>query len=255
MGKISIFLKIIQTVKNWHIVFLVYFGIYKKEFFSLYLKNGLKIKLRTKSTDLQAFANVWILKEYEVKEFEIRRNDLIIDVGGHVGLFALYASLKCLEGKIISIEPHPQNFSLLQENINSNDFLKTKLVNKAITNSNKGIKLFIDSLDDSAHSIYGIGEKSIMIKSSTLIDIMNESNFSKCDLLKMDCEGAEFEIMQSLSNNELLKIEKICLEYHLKGDDLSSLDNLRIRLEKMGYYVNIKPTNNFLGMLYAKKKR
>ena len=133
MGKISIFLKIIQVVKNWHIVFLVYFGFYKKEFFHLYLKNGLKIKLRTKSTDLQAFANVWILKEYEMEGFEIMENDLIIDVGGHIGLFALYASLKCPEGKVISVEPHPQNFSLLKENMSNNNFLKTKIVNKAIT--------------------------------------------------------------------------------------------------------------------------
>ena len=253
MSKISIFLKIIKLVKNWHVVFLVYFGIYRNEFFSLYLKNGLKIKLRTKSTDLQAFANVWILKEYEIEGFEIKENDLIIDVGGHVGLFASYASLKCPEGKIISIEPHPQNFLLLTKNIKNNNFLKTKLVNKAITKSNEDIELFIDSLDDSAHSIYGTGKKSILIKSMTLIEIMNENKFLKCDLLKMDCEGAEFEIMQSLSDKELLKIEKICLEYHLKGNNLSSLDNLRIRLEKMDYYVNIKPTNEFLGMLYAKK--
>ena len=32
---------------------------------------------------------------------------------------------------------------------------------------------------------------------------MNENKDSKCDLLKMDCEGAEFEIMQSLSDKEL----------------------------------------------------
>ncbi len=255
MSKISIFFKIIQSVKNWHIIFLVYFGIYKKEFFSLYLKNGLKIKLRTKSTDLQAFANVWILKEYEIEGFEIRENDLIIDIGGHVGLFALYASLRCLKGKIISIEPHPKNFSLLKENMNNNNFLKTRLVNKAITNSNEGIKLFIDSLDDSAHSIYGMGKESIQIKSITLSNIMSENNFSKCDFLKIDCEGAEFEIMQSLSDEEVLKIEKICLEYHLKGNSLSSLDKLRNRLERIGYYVNIKSTNDFLGMLYAKKEK
>jgi len=117
MNKVSIFLKMMQIVKNWYLIFFIYFGIYKKEFYFLYLKNGLKIKLRTNSTDLQAFANVWILKEYEIEGFEILENDVIIDVGGHVGLFALFASLRCLNGKIISIEPHPQNFLLLKENM------------------------------------------------------------------------------------------------------------------------------------------
>ena len=63
MSKISIFLKMIRIVKNWYLIFFVYVRMYKKEFFFLHLKNGLKIKLRTRSADLQAFANVWILKE------------------------------------------------------------------------------------------------------------------------------------------------------------------------------------------------
>ena len=253
MSKLSIFLKIIKIVKNWQIVLLVYFGLYKKEFFYLNLKNGLKIKLRTKSTDLQAFANVWILKEYEVKGFEILQNEIIIDIGGHIGLFSLYASLKNPDGKIISIEPHPQNFSLLKENLNNNGFTNIKILNKAVSNSNKNMELFIDSLDDSAHSIHRIGKNSIQIKGTTLHQIINENQITNCNMLKMDCEGSEFEIISSLSDEDILKIEKICLEYHLKNDDLFLLDNMKNRLKKLGYNVNIKPTNNFLGMLYARK--
>ena len=185
--------------------------------------------------------------------FEILEDDVIIDIGGHIGLFALYASLSSPNGKIISIEPHPENFSLLKENMINNNLHKIILVNKAITNSNKNIELFLDSFDDSAHSIYGSGKNSIQIKGITLRKIMQENQISKCNMLKMDCEGAEFEIIESLPDNELLKIDKLCLEYHLKGNNLSSLDILRNRLEKMNYNVNIKPTNNFLGMLYAKK--
>lgn len=253
MNKILIFLKMIQIVKNWNVVFFVYFGIYKKEFFSLYLKNGLKIKLRTRSTDLQAFVNVWIIKEYRIKGFEILEDDVIIDIGGHIGLFALYASIMSPKGKIISIEPYPQNFLLLKENIINNNLNNTIFVNKAITDSNKNIELFIDTCDDAAHSIYDNGKNSICINGITLGEIMNKNQISKCDMLKMDCEGAEFEIIKSLSDDDLLKIEKLCLEYHLKGNNSLPLESLKNRLEKMNYHVNIKPTNNFLGMLYAKK--
>lgn len=242
-----------RIVKNWNIIFLVYFGIYKKEFFSLHLKNGLKIKLRTKSTDLQAFANVWIINEYKIKGFEILDNDIIIDIGGHIGLFALYASVMSPKGKIISVEPHPQNFLLLKENITENNLNNIVLVNKAISDSNKNIELFIDTFDDSAHSIYDNGRNSIQIKGITLEEIMNNNQISKCDMLKIDCEGAEFKIIESLSDSDLLKIDKLCLEYHLNENDIASLGSLKKRLKKMNYYVNIKPTNNFLGMLYAKK--
>ncbi len=253
MNKVSIFLKMINIVKNWQVIFFVYFGIYNKEFFTLNLKNGLKIKLRTNTTDLQVFANVWILKEYQVEGFEISDNDVIIDIGGHVGLFALFALLNSPKGKIISIEPYPQNFVLLNENMNNNNFHNVVLVNKAITNTNKNLELFVDSSDDSAHSIHGDGKNVIQIKGITLSEIMQENKISKCNMLKMDCEGAEFEIIESLPNDELLKIDKICLEYHIRENNESLLELLKKRLEKMNYNVSIKPTNKFLGMLYAKK--
>jgi len=244
----------INVVKNWYVIFFVYFGIYNKEFYTLYLKNGLKIKLRTKSTDLQAFTNVWILKEYEVEGFEILDNDVIIDVGGHVGLFSLFASLNSHNGKIVTIEPYPKNLNLLKENRNNNNFHNIVILNNAVTNKSKNLELFVNQTDDSAHSIYGTGENIIQIKGVTLIEIMQENEISKCDMLKMDCEGAEFEIIKSLTNEELSKINKICLEYHIKENDLSSLNKLKKRLEKMNYDVNIKPTNKHIGMIYAKKQ-
>lgn len=255
MEKLSIFLKMITVVKNWHLILFVYAGIYKKEFFSLELKNGLKVKLRTDSTDLQAFANVWILKEYENKHFEISENDVIIDVGGHVGLFALFASTRIQNGKIISVEPHPGNFSLLQENMDNNELHGVVLVNKAVANSNGTVRLFLDGHDDSAHSICGKGDNSIQIEGVTLNKLVRDAHVSKYNVLKMDCEGAEFEIIESLSDDELARIEKICLEYHLNGAGLSYLEKLEDRLKKMSFAVSNIPTNNHLGMLYAKKSQ
>ncbi len=253
MNKIFIFLKMMKIVKNWQVIIFVYFGIYNKEFYILNLKNGLKIKLRTNSTDMQTFANVWILKEYEVDDFIISDSDVIIDIGGHIGLFALFASSKLKNGKIISIEPYPKNFNLLDENMKNNNFQNSILINKAISNTDRNLELFVNSLDDSAHSIHGSGEKGIQIKGITLNQIIQEYEITKCDMLKMDCEGSEFEIIASLSDDELLKMDKICLEYHLKEHNESLLDLLKNRLEKNDYNVNIKPTNKFLGMLYAKK--
>jgi len=242
-----------KIVKNWQIVIFVYFGIYNKEFYTLNLKNGLRIKLRTKSTDLQAFANVWILEEYKIDNFKISESDVIIDIGGHIGLFVLFASSMSKKGKIISVEPYPKNFDLLKENMKNNNFQNIILINKAVSKTDKNLELFIDSSDDAAHSINKIGEKIIQIKGITLKQIMLENQITKCNMLKMDCEGAEFEIIESLSDIELLKIDKICLEYHIKKNNESLLENLKNRLEKINYKINIIPTNDYLGMLYAKK--
>ena len=71
-----------RAVKNWDDYVSLYFGKIKSEHVILKMRNGIKIKLRTDSTDLMAFTHVWLLKEYERPGFEIKNNDTIIDIGG-----------------------------------------------------------------------------------------------------------------------------------------------------------------------------
>lgn len=253
MNKILIFLKTMQIVKNWSVVFCVYFGIYKKEFFSLYLKNGLKIKLRTRSTDLQAFVNVWIINEYRIKGFEILENNVIIDIGGHIGLFALYASIISPNGKIISIEPYPPNFLLLKENITNNNLNNIIFINKAVTDSNKNIELFIDTCDDAAHSIYSNGKNSIRIDGITLEEIIIKNKISKCDMLKMDCEGAEYEILKNLPLEYFKKIDKIIMEYHMVDRFPEKLEVVKTILVSQKFEIKINATTPDMGILYASK--
>ena len=64
--KIILFLKMIGIVKNWPIILKAYFGYLQNDFYILELKNGLKFKLRSNSTDLQAFTNVWLTKNMPI---------------------------------------------------------------------------------------------------------------------------------------------------------------------------------------------
>jgi len=52
------------------------------------------------------------------------------------------------------------------------------------------------------------------IQCVTLDDVFKKNKIDKCDLLKMDCEGAEFEIIYNASSECLDKIEEIRMEYH-----------------------------------------
>ena len=76
--------------------------------------------LRVNSTDLMAFTHVWLLKEYERPGFEIKNEDIVIDVGGHIGLFALFSSQFCKSGTIYCYEPIKENFEMLKASIDLN---------------------------------------------------------------------------------------------------------------------------------------
>ncbi len=248
-NKLKILKIAIKKVKNWYLLPLVYFGFFKKEFFYLKTKNGLKIKLRTDSTDIHAFVNVWLVEEYNEKKFEIYDDDTIIDIGGHIGLFTLYVSQFCKKGRIFSFEPIKENFELLYENIQYNNIKNVTAINCPVSDKGKTIKIFFDKDDYAAHSFYGKG-KSLEMKAISLIEIFEMNKIEKCDLLKLDCEGAEYEILNSLSNRYYKKINKICLEYH-NYDKKQNIKNLKEKLTKLNYSVIDKPSTNEMGMLFA----
>ena len=62
-SKIKIFFNSRKVFKNWYIFSNVYFGIEKKSHVTFETKNNLKLKIRTKSTDLMALTNVWLIQE------------------------------------------------------------------------------------------------------------------------------------------------------------------------------------------------
>lgn len=115
--KIIILLKAIQVIKNWQTFVDLYFHKIRTDYTILEMRSGIKVKLRTDSTDLMAFVNVWLVEEYKKQGFEIKDEDIVIDIGAHIGLFALYASQFCKSGKIFCFEPIKENFDILVSNI------------------------------------------------------------------------------------------------------------------------------------------
>jgi FkbM family methyltransferase len=243
----------IRKLKNWYVIPFIYYNIYRKKFFILKLKNGLRIKLRSHSTDLQAFANVWIIEEYNEDDFEIKNPDIIIDVGGHIGLFTLYASQFCKTGKIISVEPVYDNYELLIENIKTNNVTNVVPVGKAVFDSETKARIFLNKIDQSAHSLMVKGKNFVEVETISLKQIMDENSITNCDLLKLDCEGSEYRILKSLPDDYLEKIKKICMEYHLSKNDSVEFEELKIRLNSLDFFVTIKPTSENLGLLFARK--
>ena len=119
-SKINLLLSSRKIFKNWYLYPIVYFRLTKNKHVVFETKTGQKIKIRVNSTDLMALTHVWLIQEYHHDDFNIETKDIIIDVGAHIGLFALYASQFCKNGKIICYEPIKENYELLLENIKQN---------------------------------------------------------------------------------------------------------------------------------------
>ena len=93
-----------------------------------------------------------------------------------------------------------------------------------------------------------------IVKSKSLLDIFSENNIQECNFLKLDCEGAEYDIINSLPSDFLNKIKKSVIEYHLADTHPKLLEQLIKKLRKYSFIVNTRPLFSDIGFLFANKK-
>ena len=251
-SKLQIFLKSRKIFKNWYIYPSIYYKIISKTHPIFETISGLKIKIRKDSTDLMALTHVWLIEEYKTQNFQIKNNDVIIDVGAHIGLFSLYASQFCKTGSIYSFEPVKENYDLFLENVQMNSLKQIKPFNLAVSSSNSDVTLYLNE-DESGHSMFSESLKSITAKSISLQRIFDDNQIKNCNFLKLDCEGTEYEILEHLPISYFNKIEKIIIEYHMADTHPELLSKLKKLLISQNYNIEIKKLFSDIGFLYASK--
>jgi len=132
-----------------------------------------------------------------------------IDIGAHVGLFALPASKWVGDsGRVVAFEPHPDNFAMLSRNVKANN-CDVRLVNAAVSDVGGEVQLQISTFNSGDHQIYkSANRKGVAVTCLTLDD--HFSSGEKVDLIKMDVQGAEaaaFHGMERLlRDNNAIKV-------------------------------------------------
>ena len=251
-SKVRVFARSWNILKNWYLYPLVYFKLTKKDYVIFETRSGLKIKIRVNSTDLMAFTHVWMIQEYSDDNFSINNDDVIIDVGAHIGLFALFASQFCKNGKIFCYEPIKENYKILIENIEMNQIQNIFPNNLAVTKETSRVKIFLND-DQSGHSMFIQNKNFVEVDSKSLSDIFIDNGIKECDFLKLDCEGAEYEIIESLPSDLFTKINKTAIEYHMVDTKPELLEQLINKLKQFSFSVHTRSLFADIGFLFAKK--
>jgi FkbM family methyltransferase len=250
--KIAILLRSRKKFKNWYLYPLIYLNIIKRDFVTFKMNSGLKMKIRVKATDLMQLTTIWLTREYEAPGFEIKENDTIIDVGGHIGLFMLFCEQFCHKGKIYCFEPASDNYKIFLDNTKLNNFKNVFPFNIAVSKQDGKIPLYLND-DTSGHSIFLKNSNSIQVDSITLQKIFDLNNIEKCNLLKLDCEGSEYEIIDSLPESYFSMIDKMIIEYHFAEKYPKLLTNLIKKLERTSFSVDVKKLSGDMGLIFAIK--
>ena len=122
----------------------------------------------------------------------------------------------------------------------------------AVSKNSDKLNLFLND-DQSAHSIFPKSSESISVESTSLQKIFEENKISSCKLLKLDCEGAEYEIIDSLPSEYLNKIQNIVMEYHSADTKPELVKNLIQKIKNAGFKIKTRPHHDDMGFLIARK--
>jgi FkbM family methyltransferase len=161
---------------------------------------------------------------YKMDGIDFKPGDVIVDVGAHVGVVSLYLANKYPDIQVYAYEPVPSNFKRLLRNIEANKIENVVAVNKAVTSDGRNIELYGDIEKSSGGiSMYEDSEIKIEAESVTLKQIFEEHKIIRCKLLKIDCEGAEYEILKS-SSETLNQVDHMRGEFHhIEGESIDDL--------------------------------
>ncbi len=184
---------------------------------------GCQIRVRRLAADQHYLREVIEQRAYHPPGYEIGPADTVVDVGGNIGAFAVWAGRQAPRGRVITIEPVSENFRLLRENLRRNGLEHVQPIQAAVQGHPPGdVTVYWSAAGTGHHTILpelaGAPLGSERVPGLTLESLFARFRLERCDFLKMDCEGAEFEILASLPAELAPRIAKLALEYHTRGD-------------------------------------
>lgn len=225
--------------------------------FELRMDSGARFRVATRM-------DVWILKEtcldrdYE-RGARLENGWTIVDVGAGMGDFSIHAARQCPGAVVYAFEPLPESFARLEEHVRLNGVANVRALPEAIAGSGGTLALYTITGLSGQHRTAGDAAaakaSAIDVLATTLTRALERHGIARCDFLKIDCEGAEFEILLGLPDQTLGRIARIALEYHDHVTEHEHGELVRF-LETRGFVVRTRPSPAWreLGFLYAENQ-
>ncbi len=212
--------------------------------------------------DIRGAMDLWAVKETFLDAFytrygvDVQEGWTVVDIGAGVGDFTILAAYSHPETRVFAYEPFPGSFELLEKNITQNGLGNVVASQQAVWG--QAGKLLLDlsggeplqmTSHDRSHVESG---KVIPVMAVTLLDILNSNEIEQIDLLKLDCEGAEYAILMDSLQDVLMRIDRVIMEVH----DLDSERNhqaLQAFLSDSGFQVkwHANIVHGDIGYLFA----
>lgn len=210
------------------------------------LRDGHRLYLRSAQLDYQLFKDIYVRDEYCLASQTGKRWSVVIDIGANVGIFA--RRVVSLADRVICYGPSRANFMQLERNTCEDDNIETFCeavagasgVRRPHRPSDGGHSARFTFYPESGLKAEGF-DASDDVKATSLDSLFERHRVEHCELLKIDAEGAEYEILYSASDATLARVSRIIGEYHdvRPEDPRTRLANFAAHLQSKGYAVRL----------------
>ena len=194
---------------------------------------------------LDMFDEVYVHRMYLPRSWNGVAAPTVVDVGANIGVFTVWAARELGAGRIVAVEPAPDTARQLRHNVAVNHLGDVAVVEAALGGERRQAMLYrrgpavMNTLFQ--RDLYGSRfETGARVRVLTLDDVFERCNIERCNLLKLDCEGAEYEALYGASPDLLARIDHIVAECHVGLTDHDP-DALQGFLEERGFAVTRFP--------------
>lgn len=180
--------------------------------------NGADLSLRIDDSDIRVFKQIFVDNEYDSLNLP-ETAKTIIDLGANIGLSALFFIKKFPTSRIVAVEPDAVNFSIMEKNLEK--FSKSiSFLQAAIWPTDGEVSLVEEDDDHTSLGAWGYrteasnGNSGLSVKAVTIPTIMKQYGMDFVDILKVDIEGAEYELFEKNYEDWIDKVGLIIIETH-----------------------------------------
>jgi FkbM family methyltransferase len=243
-----------KNLANGHLYLAVKFGLSHADPLRFVTRRGVSVEVPRRL--LQTFKEIFMDECYLTGlEFPLPAGPTVLDIGANAGYFSLYALSRFPGARVFAFEPVPANFRLLSHQREINPQADLTTINRAVAGREGELELALDAADAYTTSATVLGSASgqphtIRVPATTLGSVFAEFGIERCDLLKLDCEGAEYDILYHCPAADLARIRQIAMEAHPGPGPRENIEALEAFLHTRGFETRRRP----VGMLWAWRK-
>ena len=240
------FWRLRQNFENPLLIALLRLGLVKLKYFPYAISKGRNSYLMLGRPTTTSMADLFVLREVLVEEtyrdvlpLLPQRGLRVLDIGANLGSFTIWLSQTAKVDEAFCFEPEPDSFRLLRFNLANNSCGFARALDSAVGGQSRAAQIALKEDSPGGTNIYRTPPDPGHHQGNA-IQVVGFSEWLRqtpglFDLLKMDCEGSEWEIVRETSQPEFARFGVIVAEVHCDPEGLHAVEDFAGLMESRGF--------------------